>query len=67
MEWRRYKENSGETDTSVLRNHLLVCADEDLRKTLHKLHGNSLQRMSLEELMAAIEKTAVEKQSSLLN
>ena len=61
------RKNSGETDTSVLRNHLLMCADKDLRKTLHKLHGNSLQTMSLEELIAAIEKTAVEKQSSLLN
>ena len=67
MEWERYKDNSGETDTSVLWNHLLMCADEDLRKTLHKLHGSSLQTMSLADLMAAIEKTAVEKQYSLLN
>ena len=60
IEWRRYKDNSGETDTSVLQNHFLMCPGEDL-------HGSSLRTMSLEELMSELEQTAVEKQSSLLS
>ena len=38
-EWDRYKDNSGEKDTTVLRDHLLMCGDEELRKTVHRLYG----------------------------
>ena len=66
-EWDRYKVNSGEKDATVLRDHLLMCGDEELRKTVHRLYGSRLQAMTLEELMEALETTAVEKQSDLLN
>ena len=61
MEWDRYKSNSGEKDNSVLRDQLLQCADEDLRKIIHRNLGSRQNQITLEEMMNQLEIVAVDK------
>ena len=55
MEWERYKSNSGEKDDGVLRDQLLQCADEDLRKIIHRNLGIRQNQITLEEMMTQLE------------
>ena len=66
-EWDRYKAHSKEKDDCILRDHLILCADEGLRKTLHRTLGDSIKSTKMDELLKVIQEIAVVKQSELLN
>ena len=66
-EWDRYKDHSKEKDDGVLRDHLILCTDESLRKTLHRTLGDSIKTATMDDLLMAIQEIAVVKQSELLN
>ena len=51
----------------MLRDQLLQCADEDLRKIIHRNLGIRQNQITLEEMMNQLEIVAVDKQSELLN
>ena len=58
----------GATDTMVLRDQFLQCAETGPRKTLQNTMGvERLKNITLDNLLMEMEKTAVEKQSDLLN
>ena len=63
-EWGRYDSASNVKEANLLQDQLLHCADLQLRKTLQNTIG---LKMTVMELMAQLEKAAVERQSDLLN
>ena len=46
---------------------MILCADEGLRKTLHRTLGDSIKSTKMDELLKVIQEIAVVKQSELLN
>ena len=67
-EWRRYATASNTTEENLLRDQLLQCADLSLQRMLQNTIGSAaLAKMTVIELMADIEKAAVERQLDLLN
>ena len=67
QEWERYKRASGDTDVVRIRDQLLNCTDEKLRKHLSSTLGERILSISEKDLLSEIEILAVEKQSNLVH
>jgi hypothetical protein len=59
-QWNWYKRSSGEADADKLRDQLMYCPDEALRKHVSKSLGDT-------DADTITEKLAVERQSNLIN
>ena len=68
-QWKRYKRGSGdgESDTSRLRDQLMYCPDEALRRHVSRSLGERLDNISEEALLEEIKRLAVERQSNIIN
>ena len=67
QEWERYKRASGDTDVTRVRDQLLNCTEENLRKQLSSTLGDRILTISEKDLLDEIEILAVEKQSNLVH
>jgi hypothetical protein len=66
-QWNRYKRFLGEADADKLRDQLMYCPDDALRKHVSKSLGESADTITEADLLKEIEKLAVERQSNLIN
>ena len=66
-EWTRYKRCSGIKDADIIRDQLMYCPDESLRKHVCRSLGDRVDTISEEELLEEIKKLAVERQSNIIN
>jgi hypothetical protein len=67
-QWNWYKRSSGEADADKLRDQLMYCPDEALRKHVSKSLGDTdADTITEADLLKEIEKLAVERQSNLIN
>ena len=67
QEWARYKRAAGDDDLSRVRDQLLNCTDENLRKHLSSTLGERILSITEKDLLKEIETLAVEKQSNLVH
>ena len=66
-QWTRYKRASGESDEAKLRDQLMYCPDEALRKHVSRSLGARVDTITEVDLLKEIEMLAVERQSNLVN
>ena len=66
-EWNAYYESTGKQSDKIMKDQLLQCADESLRKTIRMSLGNRAESISLVDLMEEVKTAAVEMQSDMLN
>ena len=66
-EWNRYKRSSGIKDATIIRDQLMYCPDESLRKHVCRSLGDRVDTISETELLEEIKKLAVERQSNIIN
>ena len=68
-QWKRYKRGSGDgdSDTNRLRDQLMYCPDEALRRNVSRSLGERLDTISEEALLEEIKRLAVERQSNIIN
>ena len=67
-EWRRYAARLRTQDSTLLRDQLLQCVETSLRRALmNTIDADRMASISATNLLVEIEKTAVVKQSDLLN
>ena len=66
-EWNAYYESTGKQSDQIMKDQLLQCADESLRKTIRMSLGTRAESISLVDLMEEVKTAAVEMQSDMLN
>ena len=66
-EWNAYYESTGRQSDKIMKDQLLQCADESLRKTIRMSLGSRAESISLGDLMEEVKTAAVEMQSDMLN
>ena len=62
--WNQYIRSSNETNDVKLRDQLLHCPDEALKKALDRALGDRVDSISVVDLLEEIEMLAVVKQSN---
>ena len=66
-EWQAYHDSNGEQPEKIMKEQLLQCAEESLRKTIRYSVGLRMQDITLASLMEEVKIAAVERQSDMLN
>ena len=64
-EWNAYYEGTGRQPDKVMKEQLLQCADESLRKTIRMSLGSKAETITLVDLLEEVKTAAVEKQSDV--
>ena len=66
-EWQAYHDSNGEQPEKIMKEQLLQCAEESLRKTIRYSVGRRMQDITLANLIEEVKTAAVERQSDMLN
>ena len=59
MAWTNYVKASNETNDVIIRDQLLYCPEEEMRKTLHRDLGDRAATISVGDLLKEIETLAI--------